>query len=168
MVGIDEDGDEDSDEEDAAAPGDAAATLEAITGASSRLGVVSYEFTQNARSRCYVCHNQGLSANDKAIAQDELKFMCRMKAGQVEKSVHRACVLNGALAARLNTKSLRQSEQFFTASYYLEPADDIKVDLAAAASVFAEALTALTGPSASSGGAGGAASGAASASGPRS
>ena len=68
-----------------------------------RIGIVGYDYSSTSRSRCWVCATAGVGQAGTSIRAGELKFVFRLRAGQLEKSVHSACVVSGAVL-RLCTK----------------------------------------------------------------
>ena len=112
------DDDADVDDVDDDAADDAAAKakdgdLDDIPG--RRLGIVSFEaIGDGSRARCFVCVANGMPKEVYQIGAGggKYKFFWRAKAGQVEKSLHCQCVVNGNILAYSTERARAQSARF--------------------------------------------------------
>ena len=78
-----------------------------------RVGLVNFERSAaTGRSSCYFCTSQGFPKNACLIAEGAAKFHLRLRRGQVEKSVHAACVVNGNCTPLMTESAKAQTGRF--------------------------------------------------------
>ena len=151
-INLDLDPDELSGEEAAQALAAAAKALAADGAASAaaaswRVGIMGFDLAATGKSTCIACAAAGLSGAQSLIAQGSWRFHFRLRSNSVERYVHAACVLSGAVlnCAGIGRVHLTESAIFLR---YAASIAESSAPLLDAADVFDAAAS---GPSSSSG-----------------